>query len=246
MLVPRIEIVELLAYAGFQAVIFDFEHGGLDFDHLPVLAAVANRVGMHAIARVQGNEPSLIGRALDAGVDGILVPHVRNEDDAQRLVAAGRFPPEGSRGANPYVRAARYSADQAYFDHANDRVALLGMIEGVEGLDSLDRILATRGLDGIFVGPVDLSASLGVTGNTESEEVRRAVEGVLEAANAAERAAGVFAPTPSAAVRWKEGGAQIVALSVDTGMAYQGFLSFVREVSSQVQNASAPVRRTLR
>jgi 2-keto-3-deoxy-L-rhamnonate aldolase RhmA len=225
MMVPRVEIIEMLANAGFDGVVIDLEHGPMTAAELPALSAAARGAGIFAIARVRGDggEPE-IGNLLDAGVDGVLVPHVASAEQAAAVVSAGRFPPAGERSLNPYVRGTRYGADgDAARDLANARAAIIVMVEGADGLANLEAIAATDDLDGIFIGPVDLSASLGVPGQPEHPKVIETVTSIFERLREGKVAAGIFAPTTEAAKRWLAAGAALVALSADSAMMQRAF-----------------------
>ena len=228
-IVPRIEIVEIAALAGFDAVILDQEHGPLGVELLPPLVAAARGAGIFSVVRVPECRAKQIEAALDLGADGVLVPHVSSAADATLAVAAARFAPEGRRGANPYVRAAGYSADERFFAEANERAACLALVEGKEGVEAIDEILAVPGLDAVFIGPVDLSAALGVPGEPEHPRVVETVRGLVERGRDRGVATAVFAPTPEAARRWLELGVRLVALSVDTGLMLQGFRAALAE-----------------
>jgi 2-keto-3-deoxy-L-rhamnonate aldolase RhmA len=231
LMVPRVEIVEMLGLAGFDGVIVDLEHGPMTAADLPVLAAAASASGMYAIARVRDGGMPEIGNLLDAGVDGVLVPHVSSADEARAVVEAGRFPPAGERSLNPYVRGTRYGTDGAAArDLANARTAIIVMVEGAEGLANLEAIAGTDDLDGIFVGPVDLSASLGVPGQPEHPKVIEAVTAIFERLREQKVASGVFAPTTEAARRWQGAGAALVALSADSAMMQRAFSSMRAEL----------------
>jgi 4-hydroxy-2-oxoheptanedioate aldolase len=218
-LLPRVEVVEILALSGFDAVIVDLEHGPTSRDELTALVSGAQGAGLFAIARLGNHSDDEIGRILDFGVDGLLVPHVSSPSHAEAIVRAGRFPPTGDRSINPYTRGNAYGVDgtNAYRE-VNARVALIAMVEGSGALSSLDAIGRTPELDGIFVGPVDLSASLGFPGEPEHPKVVEEVSLVLARIQALGLAAGVYAPNPDAATRWLEAGAGLVALSADSAM----------------------------
>jgi 4-hydroxy-2-oxoheptanedioate aldolase len=165
-----------------------------------------------------------IGNLLDAGVDGVLVPHVSSAEEAAAVVSAGRFAPAGERSLNPYVRAVRYGTDEdAARDLANARTAIIVMVEGAEGLANLEAISDTDDLDGIFVGPVDLSASLGVPGQPEHPKVVETITGIFERLRERKVASGVYCPTPEAAARWQKAGASLVALWADSAMIQTSF-----------------------
>ena len=227
------EIVELAAAAGFDGIILDTEHGSYGTEHLPALILAARAGGIFPIMRVRCNDAALIGAALDAGASGVLVPQIGTPEEAARAIGAARFAPQGSRGANPWVRAGRYGFSPQWFETANSDAAVLLMIEGPGGMQSLDAILALPHLDGVFVGPVDLSHSLGVPGQITHTSVRGAVVSVIQATNAADVNAGVFAPTEVEAARWLDCGARFVAVGVDTahiGKALQSLAQQVRAV----------------
>lgn len=230
-MVPRVEVVEMLAVAGYEAVVIDLEHGPIGVADLPALGAFARAAGIQSIARVGELRASTIASALDAGFDGVMVPHISSAAAAASVVQAARFPPDGHRSLNPYVRGASYDATTpdrlAGFDgHA----AVIGMLEGRDGLDELDGILASPGLDCIFVGPVDLSGELGHPGQPEHPDVVDAVRYVFSRCAAAGMATGVYAPTAQRANEWFERGASLVAVSADAAMMLEGFRAVRRQV----------------
>ena len=229
-IVPRVEIVELAALAGFDAVILDQEHGPIGVETLPPLVAAARGAGLTCLVRVPECRAKQIEAALDSGADGVLVPHVSSAEAAAETVAAARFAPEGRRGANPYVRAASYSANERFFAEANERAACLALVEGTQGVRAIDEILAVPGLDAVFIGPVDLSAALGIPGQPEHPDVVETVRGLVEKGHGRGVATAVFAPTPEAARRWLGLGVRLVALSVDTGLILEGFRAALAEV----------------
>ena len=223
-MVPRVEVLEMLAVAGYEAVIIDLEHGPIGVSELPALAAFAKAAGIQSIARVGELRASTIASVLDAGFDGVMVPHISSAAAAAACVQAARFPPDGHRSLNPYVRGAAYDATTpdrlAGFDgHA----ALIGMLEGRDGIEDLDAILATPGLDGVFVGPIDLSGDLGHPGQPEHPAVVAAVREIFARCAEAGVASGVYAPTPERANDWFERGASLVAVSADAAMMLDGF-----------------------
>ena len=238
-MIPRVEIVELLGRVGFDAAIFDLEHGPMEISDLVELAAAARGAGVHSVARMARNDTADIGRALDTGVDGILVPHVGTGAAAEHVAAAGRFPPTGHRSLNPFTRGTGYGMDEGTLrDAADRRVALLAMLEGDEALSSVDEICASEQLDAAFVGPVDLSASMGVPGQPEHPKVISAVSDVFARIRAAGSAAAVYAHTPEAAARWSAEGATFIALSADVAMLQRGFASFL-DAARDPQRATA-------
>ena len=216
-------VVELLAKAGFDAVVLDTEHGPIGPESLNGLVPACRAAGIAPIVRVRRNEASLIGGALDVGAAAVLVPQIGSAVEASDAVAAARFGPGGRRGTNPYVRAAGYAAGADWFARADAEAAVLLMVEGTAGIAALPDILATPGLDAIFIGPFDLSQALGVPGQVEHPDVLSRIESIVAAAAARRVATAVFAPTPSLARRWLALGVRLVAVGFDTALALDGF-----------------------
>src|SRR3954469_24048101 len=221
------EIIELAGLAGFDVVVLDMEHGSYEIGNLGPHILAARAHGIAPVVRVRWSEPALIGAALDAGAAGVLVPHVQSARDAAAVVDAARFPPDGARGAHPWVRAAGYAATDGWHARANDDVGVIAMVEGKEGVAAVDEILATPGLDAVFLGPVDLAASLGLAGQLEHPQVIAAVRSVMERAAAVGVAAACFSPAVEGARRWLEAGARLVTVGVDTQIVLPAYRSLV-------------------
>jgi 2-keto-3-deoxy-L-rhamnonate aldolase RhmA len=230
--VPRVEIVEIAAVSGFDLVVLDTEHGPFGVEALPALIAAGQGAGLAVVVRVAENSEQVIGAVLDAGADGVLIPHVTGAEDAGAAVRAARLPPAGSRSVHGWVRAARYGAIADYATSGDAGVAVLVMAEGTDAIGDLPGILATPGLDAVFVGPMDLSASLGLTGQPDHPRVRALAGDVLTAATAHGRAGAIFAPTAAAAATWLAAGARLVVLSVDADLTRRGFAAARAELDA--------------
>ena len=215
-IIAATEIVELVALAGFDGIILDMEHGSYGTESLGPLVLAARARGIYPIVRVRNSEPSGIGAALDAGAAGVIVPQIGSSEEALIAVRAARFAPDGNRGANPFIRAADYSSRIAWFAEANADTAILLMVEGAGGVAELPQILATPHLDGVFLGPMDLSHALGVPGETGHPKVVETIESVIDATRASGIASAIFAGSPEAARRWLGRGVTLVGLGVDT------------------------------
>ncbi len=215
-IVPAVEMVELIGHAGFDGVILDLEHGAHGSESLGPLILAARSVGIYPIVRVRSSEPTEIAAALDAGAAGVIVPQIGSAEEALRAVRAARFAPEGSRGANPFVRAADYSGRPEWFARANRDVAVLLMVEGEGGVRELPQILETPDLDGIFLGPMDLSHALGVPGDMGHPRVVAAIEQVIDACRLKSMTTGIFAASAEAARRWIGRGVTLIGAGVDT------------------------------
>jgi 2-keto-3-deoxy-L-rhamnonate aldolase RhmA len=228
-IVPHGDVVELIGLAGFDGVILDMEHGPLSIDSLPGLIRAAHAASIFALVRVPDASPSQIGSALDAGADGIIVPQIGSAEAARSVAEASRFAPSGKRGANPWVRAAGFSGRPSWFAEANERVVVLVMIEGREGVEAAEEIIETPGLDGVFLGPVDLSHAVGVPGQIDHPDVVAKIREVVELARRHGKTTAVFAPTPQGARAWLSSGVKMAAVGVDTAHILAGFRDMVRQ-----------------
>src|SRR5262245_45733056 len=216
-------VIELFAQAGFEAVVLDMEHGPIEFDTLNSLIPAARAAGIYPIVRVRSADASLIGSALDVGAAGILVPQIDSGAAAAAVVRAARFAPLGHRGLNPYTRAAGYQAKPEWYSRANSEVAVFVMVEGTAVITALPEILATPGLDGIFIGPFDLSQALDVPGQVEHPRVIAAIESIVACAASHRMVTAIYAPTPTLARRWLDLGVRVVALGYDTALILDAF-----------------------
>ncbi len=224
-------LIEIAAYAGFDFVILDTEHGPLDVSTAEDLCRVAHGVGITPIVRIRENDPPQILRALDIGAGGVQVPQICVKADARAVVHAAKYAPLGMRGVSPYTRAARYFADgPGIFERLNEESMILVHVEGVEGLEHLEDIISVPGLDVIFLGPYDLSQSLGIPGQVNDPRVVDRMRDAAAQINAAGLTVGTFADSPEAAKRWIDAGVRYVSLSVDTGIYLRGCRSMVQGV----------------
>ncbi len=231
-IIPAIEVVELVALAGFDAIILDLEHGAHGSEALGPLILAARARGIYPLVRVRSSEPTEIGAALDAGAAGVIVPQIGSLGEAERAVKAARFAPDGNRGANPFVRAADYSGRLEWFAEANRDVAILLMIEGQSALLAAKEIASLPHLDGIFIGPMDLSHALGVPGEMGHATVVEAIRSVIAACKSAGITAGIFSGTPDAAKRWISEGVTLTGVSADTIT----FLRALKKLVGEVRN----------
>ncbi|HSW58720.1 MAG TPA: aldolase/citrate lyase family protein [Dehalococcoidales bacterium] len=232
-------LVEIFGNAGFDFVIIDTEHGPQGAETVETLVRAAELVGITPVVRVRRNEPSLISQALDLGAEGLLVPQVTSEQDALDVVKAAKFEPEGGRGVCCYVRAAAYSHENKfdYFKRANANNVTIIMIEGRQGIDNLDQIIKVPGVDVIFIGPYDLSQSLGLPGQVDHPLVIEKMREVAEKAQKAGLAVGTFVDNLEAAARWSRLGVQFIAYSVDTGIIYQAARDIVARLKENIGSA---------
>ncbi len=212
-------IVEAMGYAGMDFVILDLEHGPNTVRSLQGLLRAAESADIFPIVRVKENVPSLIGEVLDIGAGGIQVPQITNADKAREVIRHAKFAPHGMRGVCRFVRAANYSDMDRfeYFKKANDVLIIL-QIEGEEAIANIDSILEVQGIDVIFIGPYDLSQSLGIPGQIDHPQVFDRMAGIIDACKAKGVVVGTFADTVKTVRRWKELDVHYLAYSVDIGI----------------------------
>ena len=214
---------ELAANAGFDWLLIDGEHAPNDLrGMLAQLQAVAPYPSQAVIRPVIG-DTALIKQVLDIGAQTLLVPMVETAEQAQQLVKAMHYPPKGIRGVgSALARASRWNTLPGYLDHADEQMCLLVQIENKEGLANLDEIVAVQGVDGVFIGPADLSAAMGHRGNPGHPEVQAAIEDAIVRIVKAGKAAGILCADEKLARRYIELGAAFVAVGVDTTVLMRG------------------------
>ncbi|PBD22767.1 2-keto-3-deoxy-L-rhamnonate aldolase, partial [Pseudomonas aeruginosa] len=182
------------------------------------LQALAPYPGQPVIRPVQG-DTALIKQLLDIGAQTLLVPMVDSAAQAEGLVRAVRYPPAGVRGVgSALARASRWNSVAEYLNHADEQMCLLVQVENLEGLANLDAIAAVEGVDGVFIGPADLSAAMGHRGNPGHPEVQAAIEDAIHRIRTAGKAAGILSADETLARRYLELGCAFVAVGVDTSL----------------------------
>ena len=215
---------EVLASAGSDWIAVDIEHTDIDITSLTELLRGMYGRSAAPIARVASNTVMDIRRALDAGAAGVLVPFVNSAEQARQAVAAAKYPPMGVRGFS-FSRANNWGADFAEDARtANDTTAVIVMIESRQGAEAIEEILAVQGVDGVFIGPYDLSGSYGIPGQTQAPVVREACQRVIEAARRAGKSVGVLhvRATPEGVQQAIQDGYTLLCLGMDTTFLYDG------------------------
>jgi 4-hydroxy-2-oxoheptanedioate aldolase len=220
------EVVEILGLSGFDFCIIDGEHGPNTYTtlHNACLAGDAKDIDISIIFRVPENSNAAIGHALDLGAAGVLVPHVDDAESARAAVKAAKFHPVGERGMNGLVRAARFGSENLneYMDKSNKETMLIIQIEGLEGMNNLDEILKVEGIDGIFIGPYDLSQSLGVPGQVDGELVQSKTKEIVDRIRNSNKdlLIGIFLTDMASAKKWVNNGIQFIAYQMDIMMLF--------------------------
>lgn len=211
--------VEAAGYAGCDFAILDREHGPSDLAMLQNHIRAAQLAGMLPVVRVRSLSETEISGALDIGAAGVQVPQVCNALQARKIVQAARFFPQGERGVCRFVRAAHYSAlsREKYFEQAN-RALVIIQVEGIEAVAQLDEILGVEGIDILFIGPYDLSQSLGVPGQTMHPLVIDAMKKITRKAAGRGITVGTFTDSRETLKLWMEAGVKYLSYSVDVGI----------------------------
>jgi 4-hydroxy-2-oxoheptanedioate aldolase len=211
-------VAEIIGHSGFDWILVDTEHSP---NEPP--AVLAQLQAMQAgtatpIVRPAWNDPVLLKRLLDIGTQAVLVPFVQNAEEAAKAVAACRYPPAGIRGITVSGRGSRYGRVPDYLKRADAEICVLVQVETGEALAQLESIASVDGVDGVFIGPADLSASLGHIGNPGHPEVQDAIKGAVERLAAVGKPAGILTPSEADARRYIEWGYRFVAVGSDLGL----------------------------
>ena len=220
---------EICATAGFDWLLIDGEHGPNDtLTLLSQLQAIAAYPATHAVARIPMGHGEvgemLIKQYLDMGVQTLLVPMVETAEQAARIVRGSRYPQDDGRGGIRGMAGARASGwgrRASYYHEANAQICMLLQVESVAGLNNLDEIAETEGVDGVFIGPADLSAAMGHVGNPGHLDVQAAIADAIVRIRKAGKAAGILTPNEELARKYLALGCSFVAVGLDTGLLVQ-------------------------
>jgi 4-hydroxy-2-oxoheptanedioate aldolase len=225
--------IEILGHARFDFVILDLEHGPNSVETLQNLIRAAQVSKILPIVRVKENNLSVIGEVLDIGAAGIQIPKVENATQARMFINQIKFAPYGNRGVCRFVRAANYSAQDRFefFNDANNTIIIM-QIEGQEAISELDKILKVDGIDLIFIGPYDLSQSIGMPGQIDHPSVTQKMMEIINLCNKYNVVVGTFVDNMENARRWKRAGVKYLSYSVDTGIFYEASHNLLEKLKS--------------
>jgi 4-hydroxy-2-oxoheptanedioate aldolase len=228
--IPSSFSAETMAQQGWDALTIDLQHGVVDYaTMIPMLQAISTTATV-PVVRVPWLEPGILMKTLDAGAYAVICPMVNTREDAQKLVAWTNYAPQGTRSFGP-VRALLYGGAD-YFQHANRTVVRFAMIETAQAIDNLDAILAVEGLDAVYIGPSDLSISLGCKPTFDDLEpvAAQAVEHVLARARHHGVVAGIHNGTPESALARIARGFQFVTIGSDARLLAAGAQQIIAKV----------------
>jgi 4-hydroxy-2-oxoheptanedioate aldolase len=220
--IPNSFATETMAHQGWDSLTVDMQHGVVDYQGMVTMLQAISTTATVPVVRVPWLEPGILMKTLDAGAYAVICPMVNTREDAQKLVAWTHYAPRGVRSFGP-VRALLYSGAD-YPDHANDTIVTFAMIETAQALDNLDEIMSVEGLDAIYIGPSDLSISLGCRPSMDDLEpkAQQAVEHVLARAKAHGLVAGIHNTGPESALKRIAMGFQFVTVSSDARLIAAG------------------------
>lgn len=234
--IPSPFAAEVMAHQGWDSLTVDMQHGIVDYQAMVTLLQAVSTTPTVPLVRVPWREPGIIMKSLDAGAYGIICPMINSRAECEELVAACRYPPRGGRSFGP-IRALIY-AGADYPRHANDQVLAIAMIETRQALDNLEAILTVPGLDGIYVGPADLSSSMGFTPTFDQEEpaVLEAIGRIVQGARRHGVRAGIHCGAPSYAKRMMALGFDFTTLLSDARLMAMK----AQEIVAAMQDRPAP------
>jgi 2-keto-3-deoxy-L-rhamnonate aldolase RhmA len=210
-------IAEVFANVGYDWIAADCEHTDIGIESFAGIARGMYGRGAVPMARVRENDTLAIRQVLDAGAQGVIVPLVNSSQEAKKAVAAAKYPPDGIRGF-AFCRANNWGVDfDGYSKTANEDTAVVVMIESKQAVENIDEILAVEGVDGVFIGPYDMSGSYGITGETSHPVIKEACRVVAEACKRHNKSAGIHIvmPTEESVKRAVEDGFTFIALGID-------------------------------
>jgi 4-hydroxy-2-oxoheptanedioate aldolase len=225
-------VAEILASSGFDWVLLDSEHSPNELPGLLSQLQAMKGGTVTPIVRPAWNDPVLIKRALDIGATCVLIPFVENEGEAEKAVKACKYPPDGVRGITTSGRASQYGRIRNYLDEANDNICILVQIETEAALEELEGISRVKGVDGIFIGPADLSASMGHIGNPLQPEVQEAIRLAGRKLSDIGMPSGILTASEEDARRYIEWGYKFVAVGSDAGLISTGADKLVESFKS--------------
>lgn len=220
--IPSSYTAEILAGAGFDWLLFDTEHTPADVETVLGQLQAAAAYPVSSAVRVAWNDHVLIKRFLDIGAQTLLLPYVQNAQEARAAVSAMRYGPNGVRGMGGTMRATRFGRVADYVKNVEKELCLLVQVETAEALQNIEEIAAVDGVDGLFIGPADLSASMGYPGQLAHPKVQEAIEDAIRRIRASGKAAGILTLDEALARRYMDVGTLFTAVGLDAAILARG------------------------
>ena len=235
--IPDNSIAEIAAGSGFDWLLIDHEHGTFDLRSILAYLQAVAPYDVAPIVRPVSGDQNLIKKILDIGAQSLLIPMVDKAEQAKALVRAVRYPPQGIRGlGTSMARAARWNRVSGYAQKANDEICLIVQAETMTAMENLDTILDVEGVDGVFIGPSDLSASMGHPGNAGHPDVVTTISTGIEKIRAKGKHAGLLCLDPSLVETYQAHGASFIGVGVDTLILAQGFNQAIKPFAEGTDN----------
>jgi len=225
--------VEIIADSGFDWILIDTEHAPNELPMVLTQLQAMSRSAAHAVVRPAWNDAVIIKRLLDVGAQSLLIPYVETEEEAQHAVQSTRYPPQGFRGLASQTRASRYGRIKGYHAAANAQICVLLQVETRRGLENLEKIARIEGVDGVFIGPGDLSAALGYLGQPNHPDMVKTIDDAIRRIKAAGRAPGILTGDAELAQHYIELGCLFAAVGSDIGLLRQGADQLAAKFRSQ-------------
>lgn len=228
--------VELLGYGGFDYIIVDSEHGPFDVESTQQFIRAANGANVTPLVRVKDGERNSILKMLDVGAQGLIIPNVKTVEEVQSIVNYGKYFPVGNRGVAPTSGSKYWTADYAsqglehYFKVSNEETLIIPQCETRECLDSIEEIVAIDGVDGIFVGPYDLSTALGKPGQFGDPEIVEAIQHIVDVCKKANKISFIYAGDLQTTLKDFELGYDAVCYGMDAMILLQAVKDIVASV----------------
>lgn len=215
--------IEAVAGAGYDWLMIDTEHSPNDLESVLTYIQIVAAYPSHPVVRVPWNDMVTIKRYLDVGVQTILIPQINTAEEARSAVAYTRYPPHGLRGVGGNTRATRFGRVESYAKRAQEQICVLVQVESGQALGNIDAIAAVDGVDGVFVGPADLHASLGYAGETRNPDVMQMMEDTFKRIRKTGKAAGtILTGGTGDGDRWIKSGVGFLAIGSDLSILSRG------------------------
>lgn len=229
------QIVQMMATAGFDFIYIDMEHSAFSIETVGDLCYAALAANLVPIVRPPAKEPHLLSRPLDSGAMGLLIPHVDTKEEAEAVIRAVKYPPMGQRGLN--LRGAHTGFGKGngeeYVRATNAQTLLIVQIESRKGIENLDSILSVEGVDGAVIGRADISADLGLPGNTNHPQVHKQVEIMIAACRKRNKIPGLLVQDIASAKEWIRKGVRLVPFANEVSMLIETAANAVSEIRGQ-------------
>lgn len=215
--IPDTYVAEICAGAGYDWIVIDAEHAPFDERTiLTQLQAMAAYPDTQVLVRPPSANPVFLKKMLDFGVQSFVIPMIETKEQAEEMVQAVLYPPEGIRGVAPAMaRASRWGTVKDYANEANDEICLILQIESLKGIENLEGISQIHGVDGLFIGPADLAASYGYIGDTDHPEIEQIIQEALGTIRKSNKTAGILALKEQEVQTYMEQGANFIGIGVD-------------------------------